>query len=208
MNVVAAVIVDIVGSRLLADRAGAQQAVRATFAEADTVVPPVRAAWSTYADEFQAVYASVDAACAATGLVRVLLPDGLDVRFGIGLGSSVLVEHGDTGDVLDGDAWWNARAAIDEAERRAGRSGPERSWVIGTTDDPARNAALLLRDQVISGMKPRERRITAALCLGRTQAEVAASEGIGQSAVSQSARRSGAATLVQVQTLWLTEEDR
>lgn len=203
MTSVAAVIVDIVGSRKLPDRGFAQDAIRAAFAAADALAQPARTLWSTSADEFQAIYASATFAAAATGYARLALPDGVDIRFGIGLGTSTLVEHGDAGDVLDGDAWWNARAAIEEAERRAGRGGLERSWAIGTAADTELNAALLLRDHIIGTMKPRERRIAAGLCAGRTQSEIAAAEQISQSAVSQSSRRSGAGTLVHVQALWL-----
>lgn len=203
MNEIVAVIVDIVGSRRLDDRASAQQTIRDAFATADETVPSAQPLWSTFADEFQAVYADVPTALAATGLVRVLLPEGVDVRFGIGAGESATVEDGDRGEVLDGSAWWRAREAIDEAERRAGRSGAARTWVVTGGDDRGWRAVALLRDQVVDGMKPRERRIAARLLRGETQASIAAAEGVTQSAVSQSARRSGAGTLVQVQNEWL-----
>lgn len=207
MNEIVAVIVDIVGSRKLDDRAAAQQAVRDAFATADQTVPSSQPLWSTFADEFQAVYDSVPSALAATGLVRVLLPEGVDVRFGIGVGDSEAVEEGDRGTVLDGSAWWRAREAIDEAERRAGRSGASRTWVVTGGDDRHARAAAQLRDQLIDAMKPRERRIAARLLRGQTQAAIAEAEGVTQSAVSQSARRSGAGTLVQVQNEWLAGVD-
>jgi DNA-binding CsgD family transcriptional regulator len=53
-----------------------------------------------------------------------------------------------------------------------------------------------LRDHLISAMKPRERRVAAASLLGDAQADIAEAEGITQSAVSQSLRRSGGAALL------------
>ncbi len=204
MTIAAAVIVDIVGSRKLADRSAAQEAVRVAFARADRIVPPVMPLWSTAGDEFQVVYDSAPAANVATTVVRLALPTGLDLRFGVGLGESHVVEAtGESGPVLDGSAWWNARAAIEEAERRGGRSASARTWL--KTDDgdpPCTDAALLLRDHIISHMRDRERRICLGLIEGALQAEIADSEGISQSAVSQSARRSGASALVQAVSLW------
>lgn len=203
MDTVTAVIVDIVGSRRAVDRAAVQADVHTAFETADQYILPLSPLWSTAGDEFQAVYASVEAACAATTLVRVHA-GVVDVRFGLGVGtSSVVSGQADEVPIYDGSAWWNAREAIDEVHRLAGRSGSARTWLTGERPDTANvNAALLLRDHVIDLMKPRERRIAAALLAGRLQSEIAETEGITQSAVSQSARRSGAATLVRVQELW------
>lgn len=201
MTNVVAVIVDVVGSRKLADRAGAQRAILEAFAEADDFVKPIRPAWATFADEFQAIYATVADACAATTFLRLALPEGIDVRFGFGVGESVEVAQGETGPVLDGDAWWNARAAIDEAEKRESRKGSARTW-LAAPDAGMTNSSLLLRDHVIGSMSDRERRIARDLLLGRTQTEIAKSEGISQAAVSQAAKRSGAGALVQAVEQW------
>ncbi len=175
------------------------------FQEAQQVVTPVLPLWSTAGDEFQVAYSSVARACAATTLVRLAAVDaGTDVRFGIGKGQSRIVSGAaDEIPIYDGSAWWAARRAIDTVHRLAGRTGPARTWVVDNDDEPADiNAALLLRDELIGSMKPREVRIARAMIEGRTQAQIAEAEGITQSAVSQSARRSGAATLVTVQSLW------
>lgn len=58
------------------------------------------------------------------------------------------------------------------------------------------NAYALVRDQLIDGMSARARRLTYGRCRGRTQRELAASENITQSAVSQTLSHSGAAALV------------
>lgn len=201
MHDVAAVILDVVGSRNLDDRVAAQRAIADAFAQVNAMVAPVRTAWPTFADEFQVIYRTLDDACAATGLVRLALADAVDVRFGIGVGDSREVGPGATGPVLDGDAWWRARNAIEEAEKRGARSGT-RTWVEGEGSVPA-NVSLLLRDHLISAMRPREKRITLQLISGRTQREIADSEGITQAAVSQAAKKSGAATLAQSYEVWL-----
>ncbi len=52
------------------------------------------------------------------------------------------------------------------------------------------------RDQIVTAMAARVRRIVYARCLGRTQREIAEAEGITQSAVSQQLTTSGAAAIV------------
>lgn len=194
-----ALIVDIVRSRELTDRRAAQAAIEDAFRRAHEHTPVVVPLWPTVGDEFQAVYADVASALRATTLVRLLLPEDVDCRFGLGTGDVRDVGPGPTGPIQDGSAWWHARAAVEEAHRR--ESGPNpyvRSWSI--SEDPAadavRNAYLLLRDRTTTDMRPRERRLTAGVLLGRSQAELGSTEGITQSAVSQSLRRSGGAALL------------
>lgn len=202
-----ALIVDIVGSRALDDRDAAQRAITGSFATATEGHPPVRPLWATFADEFQALFATVSDALRATTLVRLTLPDGVDCRFGLGLGEVREVESPvdavRTAPIQDGSGWWRARAAIEEAHRREDRTNPYlRGWFVSDDDEAALeraaivNSFLLLRDQSIGAMRPRERRLTAGAMLGRPQADLAALEGISQSAVSQSLQRSGGAALV------------
>lgn len=203
MTTSTALIVDIVASRRTEDRAAAQAAVHDVFAHVNKHIAPLEPLWSTAGDEFQAMYASPELAAAATTLVR--LASDVDVRFGIGTGeSSVVSGEADDVPIYDGTAWWNARRAIDTAHKTAGKSGTARTWVeaeAGARTDL--NAALLLRDELIGAMKPRERRIAHGLLIGEYQQHIADREGISQSAVSQSAKRSGAATLGAVQQLWI-----
>lgn len=58
------------------------------------------------------------------------------------------------------------------------------------------NAYLLVRDEIVGAMSPRTRRLAYGRCLGRTQHDLAAQEGITQSAVSQALATGGAAGLV------------
>ncbi|WP_062385443.1 SatD family protein [Demequina iriomotensis] len=194
MDTVAAVIVDIVRSRELADRAAGQAAVLEAFAVAERGLTPVRPLGATVGDEFQGVYARLADAVRVTTLAALTLPEGVEVRAGIGLGEVVEVE----GDISDGSAWWRARDAIDEAHRRedAGQTAV-RAWCVGGLGDDAgmTSSVLLLRDHVLGRMKARERRIAAGVIRGDRQSDIAARESISQAAVSQAAHRSGAVAL-------------
>lgn len=196
-----ALIVDIVRSRDLADRAAAQRDVEQAFALAAEHVPLETPLWATVGDEFQAVAARLADAVWTAGVVRLLLPDGLDVRIGIGRGEIRDIVPGPGAPIQDGSAWWAARAAIDEAHERADGDAPyTRTWYVAPDDDADAvallDAQLVLRDRMIDAMTSTQRAYAGASALGQTQAEIAASRGVSQSAVSQSLRRSGGAALV------------
>lgn len=194
-----ALIIDIVDSRTLPDRGAAQSAITNAYAAAADGVSEVEPLWPTVGDEFQALFADVADALRVTAIMRLLFEEPLDCRFGLGEGESRVVEEGRNGPILDGSAWWHARTALEEVERRETRAAPYlRSWFLG--EDAARRALvashLLLRDHLIDAMSARARRITAGTLLGMPQTELAQVEHISQSAVSQSLRRSGGAALV------------
>ncbi|GAA1443539.1 hypothetical protein GCM10009617_18190 [Leifsonia poae] len=195
-----ALIVDIVGSRHLTDRAQVQDLIRAEFEHAHRRFPAELPLWATVGDEFQALYAELGTALAATALVRLTLPTDIDCRFGIGEGEAREVESSSDGwSIQDGSAWWRARDAISTGSRLEAHGQPYlRTWFISgdATMTAAINALLLQRDHIISRMKARERRLAAGLLEGRTQKELAAVERITQPAVSQTLRRSGGTALV------------
>ena len=196
-----ALLVDIVDSRALADRANAQSAILDAFQVAARDIPVAVPLWATVGDEFQAVFAAAADAARATALVRLSLPPEVDCRFGLGEGDMREVGDGDRGPIYDGSAWWRAREALEKVERDQERATPyARSWLVGDAADAARvgalNAHLLLRDHIIDTMSPRARRLAAGTLSGATQSELAAAERISQSAVSQNLRRSGGAALV------------
>lgn len=205
-----AVVVDLVRSRDLQDRVGAQSAVRDVFDCALSGAEVVQPLVATVGDEFQIVFADLPSALRTTALVRLHLPHPVDCRFGFGRGEITNVESRSGVEIQDGSAWWRAREAIDEARRREGSGDPYlRGWFVG---DPSAsefvlvvNSLLLLRDRIITAMRPRDRRITAGLLRGRSQAEIARTEEISQSAVSQSLQRSGAAVMVAANQLFAAE---
>lgn len=198
----AAVTVDIVGSRRLPDRTSAQRILDEAIARVGADGPrPVTALHPTVGDELQGVYATVPDAVTATLLLRLLLPDAVDCRFGIGLGAVGTIPSA-SGDISEGPGWWAAREAIDTVHRLQQRAVPgARTWVSAAeevgTHDPTVNAYLLARDQLVSDMSERTRRLVYGRCLGVTQRDLAAAEGVTQSAVSQALTNSGAAAVIE-----------
>jgi len=201
-----AVTVDIVGSRRLPDRDAAQRALDEAIARVERDLPvaerPLR---PTVGDETQGVFPTLDAALATTLLVQLVLPDIVQCRFGLGIGETGLIASA-SGDIPDGPGWWAARAAIDHVHALEQRTVPSaRTWVVaheGESDaahDAARraDAYLLARDHLVGGMSERARRLTYGRCFGATQRELAAQEGITQSAVSQLLAASGAPAVVE-----------
>ena len=203
-----AVIVDVSRSRAHADRAALQRDMEAAFDRANAAVTPLQPLEPTVGDEFQAVYTDLPTALRATLVARLELPDGVDCRFGLGLGELATIGSGVVGAVQDGSAWWSAREAINEARRHEySRLGFVRSWFKASTDAPAAtsealvNAYLLSRDHILGTMTPRSRRLLRGQLSGATQGELARREAITQSAVSQNLGRSGANALLAGETL-------
>ncbi|MBA8816409.1 hypothetical protein FHX48_001482 [Microbacterium halimionae] len=199
------VIADIVGSRSLPDRAAAQRTLDQIIAEVDEDGPrAIQRLTPTVGDEQQALYATTDSALRAILLLQLALPDGVQCRFGVGVGETGEVPAA-SGAIPEGPGWWAARRAIDEVRALQQRTLPAaRTRVVvdagesSSTHEAAKfaNAYALVRDQLIAGMSERARRLTYGRCRGRTQRELAASEDITQSAVSQTLAHSGAAALV------------
>lgn len=196
-----ALIVDIVGSRALDDRGAAQEQTLRSFRQVEERWRPDVAAYATVGDEFQAVYRSVEQAIFSTTVLLLLLPAELELRFGLGAGDDRVLDASGTGSIRDGSAWWRAREAIDAVKRaeRSGRSQARTGYVHdGGTDEQGIRGLLLLRDHIVGGMRPRDRRIALAGLDEVPQARTAAAEGISQSAVSQSWHRSGAVSIVEM----------
>lgn len=201
-----AMTVDIVGSRRLPDRDAAQRALDEAVARVERDLPvaerPLR---PTVGDELQGVFAGLEGGLATTLLLQLALPDLVQCRFGLGIGATGLVASA-SGDIPDGPAWWAARAAIDHVHALEQRTVPSaRTWVVAHDEevDAVHEAArradvyLLARDQLVAAMSERARRLTYGRCFGVTQRELAAQEGITQSAVSQLLAASGAAAVVE-----------
>lgn len=196
-----ALIADIVGSRDLADRGAAQQQVLDAFERAHTHTSADVPAYAAVGDEFQAVFGTVERAVVATTIVALSLPDGLELRFGVGVGEDRVVDASGTVPIRDGSAWWRAREAIDQVKQaqRSGRSRATTGFVHdGGGDEKTTRGLLLLRDHIIGGMRPRDKRIALAGLEGVPQVRTAEAEGIAQSAVSQSWHRSGASAIIEM----------
>lgn len=201
----AAVIADIVGSRRLPDRSAAQAALEQAIIDVEEAHPVASAPLTaTVGDEFQGVYPNLEAALGSLLLLQLRLPDGLALRFGIGIGAIGSFTTA-AGELSDGPGWWAARAAIERVHELARRAVPSaRSQIVGGQGEDAAmdarialaNAYLLARDELVAGMSERTRRLTFGRCLGRTQGELAEAEGVSQSAVSQALSTAGAGAVV------------
>lgn len=195
-----AVIGDLVASRSADSRAGAQRALLAALQHVNGLVAHDQALEPTIGDEFQSTHESLADALRAAALVRCALPEGMDARCGVGIGSLEVVGASAYGLTQDGPAWWAARTAVDEVKSRQRRLPALRTWVV---DDAAEeevdlvNAYLLCRDELVSALDARQRRIVLGLVEGRTHAEIAADEDVSPSAISQRVRRGGIASLVE-----------
>lgn len=203
---VVALITDIVGSRGIANRAAAQRVLdevigRVTRDQGDVIEPlhPI------VGDEWQGVYPTLVSALRATLLLQLGLPDGIECRFGLGIGDIGVIPSA-SGDISDGPAWWAARDAIEAVEGLSRRAAPaSRTRVAAAVgegevaDAQVRfaNAYLLTRDEIVGAMTERTRRLTYGRCQGVTQAGLADAEGITQSAVSQALSAGGAHAVVE-----------
>ena len=190
------VIGDLVGSRRSVDR----PAIHARFAQAVASVnesydPPVPLRIGT-GDEFQGIFATLGDAIAATLRIRLALLPDVDVRQGIGWGRVVVLAEDPR--VEDGPGWWAARSAVEVLEgyeRKAPLRSVRTSYVVAEGErgpDPALvNAALMTRDQIVSGLSERSMSVLDGLLRGRQQQEIADDLGISPSAVSQRIRADG-----------------
>jgi len=205
-----ALIGDVVSSRTHPDRAGLHARLAAALERANRSEQLVQELHMLLGDEFQGVVRSLPAAVRlGIGIRLELLPD-VEIRFGMGVGSFRVFDSTATPVAQDGPAWWAARAAVDTAKTLGGgrASRHVRSWACALGDDgsepssgadtvAAVNAFLGLQDYLVSTMRPRQLRLLAATLHGEQQLEMAAREGITQSAVSQALQASGARALVQ-----------
>lgn len=203
------IIADIVDSREMADRSASQRAITDAFAQAETAVSPIRSAWATVGDEFQVIVATWQDSLRLTLRMQALLPDGIQLRYGIGTGQINTIEQGESGPIQDGTAWLNARVAIDEVAERQQRRDEMMSGFCSDDIDLATavRAQLMVRDHVLGRMKARERRLLSALLFGATQQEAARNERISQAAVSQTLHRSGAMALLDVDDMLAVSSD-
>lgn len=207
-----ALIGDLVGSRRSSSRREVQEQLVAALAVANEAATSVQPLAPTIGDEFQGVYADLGSALSASLVVRLALPADVDCRFGIGVGTLEFVGTSEYGHTQDGPAWWAARDAIVEAKRReSGQTKRLRSWFNvhdapstdegGSIDAGLVNAFLLCRDEIVSRLDARQRRLVLGVLQGTSQKDLAAAEGISPSAVSQSLQRAGAFSLVQAAEL-------
>ncbi len=189
----ATLIGDVVGSRRVADRTASHRALNRALRDvgAGAIDPPA----FTVGDEFQGSYPTVGSAIDAALSLRLAVTPDIDIRFGIGWGA-VMVLDAEAG-IQDGPGWWAAREAIEwtaAAQRQPGLALVRtsfRSEKDARQDVDAVNAALLCRDHLLGSLDDRSLRILKGLLTNQTKKDIAATEAISASAVSQRAGRDG-----------------
>lgn len=187
MSMLYTVIGDLVGSRSLPDRGGAQEQLGRVLDEANQALDPAQPLEPTVGDEFQGGFADLGDAARATLLVRLSLLHVVDSRAGLGYGE-ITVHDADRRPLLqDGPGWWAARAAVEELS--GGRSH-RRTWFVDGAEGGRHvqgtvNAFLTCRDQLVAHLNDRGRRILWLALLGHSQKAIAEMEGVWPSAVSQ-----------------------
>lgn len=202
----AVLIGDLVGSRTSADRRALHATLSEALAEINGLLAPPVPLRVTVGDEFQGAFARVGDALVASLLLRLALLPEQDVRHGVGWGGSEVLAESPR--VEDGPAWWAARdaiVAVEEGESRTATRGVRTAYRrvegVAGPDPAAVNAALMLRDRLVSGLSARSLSVLRGLLAGRTQGEVAEQEGVSASAVSQRVRHDGLGVLLAAHEL-------
>ena len=145
-------------------------------------------------DEYQGTVPTVGAATAIALALRLALLPVHDVRHGIGRGATTVLDP--DARIEDGPGWWVAREAIDSVKDLAERAATRTARTAYRSADGAEPtgavaAALLARDELVGRLDDRSLSVLRGLMSGRTQREVAADEGVSDSAISQRIRRDG-----------------
>lgn len=189
---------DLVGSRRLPDRAGAQRRLMDVLEDVTGRVGPVQRLEATVGDEFQGAFADLATATSAALLVRLALLPETDVRCGIGHGEVTVHDATRQPLLQDGPGWWAARDALDTigARQRTRYVGPGAGRV---------NAFLVSRDALVDRLNERGWRMLRMALLGETQQRIADVEGISKSAVSQQFAR-GIGAVRDAQAMFGSEE--
>jgi hypothetical protein len=218
----AAVVGDLVASRRDPQRARLQEKLLAALEATNREVPAIQPLRITIGDEFQALFTTLDAALRATLLVRLLLAGVSDVRFGVGWGALTTFDPATAPLGQDGPAWWAARDALDTTVSLQGGRPPLGLRTVFVEGEPTSapapeglppprplaagledviNAAVTLRDELVSHMDSRNARLMFGFLAGRSQTDMAAEEGVTQAAISQRLRRSAAHAVRRSQQL-------
>lgn len=205
----ATLIGDVVGSRRVARRRVLQDALDAALTRVNDELEPAVPLRITVGDEYQGCFLTVGQALAATLRLRLALAGLADVRHGIGWGDVEVFQTAPR--VEDGPGWWAARAAIEDVELRGGRA---RSRTLRTkyeraSEDSARtgpdpapvNAALVLRDAMLAGLKPESLSVLDGLIRGVPRIDIAHRLGVTPSAVGQRIRGNALASIVAADEL-------
>lgn len=197
---------DLVGSRTSGDRRGVHRRLEAALKDVNETLLPDTPLRITVGDEYQGVFSSLGSAVTASLVLRLALLPDIDVRHGLGRGTVQILSSQPR--VEDGPGWWAARAAIEQVEQAEGqaslrtlRTAYVAGGAEGPSDEESVNAALMLRDQLVTGLSQRSLSVLRGLLSGLPQREVAEGLGVSSSAVSQRIRSDGLGVIMAAHTL-------
>lgn len=203
---VATLVGDAIGSRTTSDRPRLHRLLAERLDDVNARLTPYRPLRMTVGDEYQGSFRALGDALRATLLLRVGLAPEHDVRHGLGWGPTAVLDE--AGGIEDGPGWWAARAGIEAVEEA--EAGARARWLRTVfrrapdyegPEPAAINAALILRDERVSGLSDRSLSVLRGLLSGETQRDIADELGISASAVSQRVRSDGLAAVVAAHDL-------
>jgi hypothetical protein len=196
------VIGDLVASRDVPDRASVQGAVNESLDAVNCHLAPAQLFEPTIGDEFQGACGTLADAVLAALVVRLMLLPVVDSRCGIGFGEFAVHDASRRPLLQDGPGWWAAREAI----VALGRGKPlRRTWYVGH-DSSTVNAFLICRDQIVERLNDRGARMLTLALLGHSQKDIAQSEAVWPSAVSQQFAR-GVGAVMDAQALFARRKE-
>lgn len=201
-----ALIGDLIKSRESGDRRELHTSLSVALETVNAALDPPTPMRITVGDEHQGVLRTLGDAVTASLLIRVALLPRHDIRHGIGRGAVEVLSADPR--IEDGPGWWAARDAIElaaDAERRPATRTLRTAYVahesVAANDEAAINAALVLRDERVSGLSARSLSVLRGLLSGQAQRGLAQELGISPSAVSQRVRADGLGAIVAAHEL-------
>jgi hypothetical protein len=215
-NAYAVLVGDVLQSTRFPDQKALFNGLRQQFEWVNERVAAVQPLGFTIGDEFQAAYSDVVSAFRAVLLLRLkfrAMKSALDqaqarmskqqVRIGLSYGEISVFQEDSEPFGQSGEAWWNARKAIEHAEGPRSQHNEPLSSLTRFHGPVARltamtNAFWLAIDQVLFRMDRTDVEITLAMLTGRKQVEIAAMLGLSQPVISRRAKRNGVFTVLKV----------
>ena len=155
----------------------------------------------TLGDEFQALFASFRGVWRAVFAIEAMLGEGVEIRFGIGVGGMDTAINREAAIGMDGPAFHRARRAIDGLKQ-----GDHNYRVVGMGQaETLANSALDLLSLERNGWRANRVRILRGMLDDESVAQIAAALEISQSAVYKNIQQGGlesiCAILAEIATL-------
>ena len=207
----AVLIGDVIRSRAFPDQPVLFEVLRGHFDWVNRHVPAEQPLQFTVGDEFQGAYEGIAAAFRATILLKLRFRNQAagdagaegEVRFGLAYGEISVYDRQRAPFGQSGEAWWNAREAIEQAAQPASQSGvPYAARTRFHSADAlltaTANAFLLALDQVLYQMDDKDIAITLGILTGSTQSQIARQLGISQPVVSRRSKTNGAYVIERI----------